>query len=348
VLAIRQTLESGQAAETRYGLVGHRSIRCELERLGVQPLPSLATIQRLLSHHGLTHPHGVTADNGFYPGPTAWQPNAIHATDIITKHLSGGEVVQNLHTFDHYTHTVHLSQQPDKTSATVRAHLLDSWSDLGIPICEQFDNESSFRGGHSHPRVIGQVVRLCLFVGVEVLFIPEYEPKRNGWVEGFHALWVKAFWSRHQFCTLAEVQTEAPTFLDWYHTRYRPPSLTGKAPLEMHRGFRAVKLKACLHRLIPEVLPITSGCIHFIRKVDQMGKVEILNESWLIGRKWMGKYVWAVVDTAKQTLTFWHKPEAQASWQQIKTRKYLLHEAVHPLLPEFRRKRLRCCEQWPG
>jgi putative transposase len=348
VLAIRHALESGQTAETRYGLVGHRAIRSELERLGIKPLPSLATIQRILSRHGLTHLRGIAADQAFYPGLTAWQPNAIHATDLITKHLEGGQVVQNFHTFDHYTHTVHLSQQPDKTGVTAMAHLLDSWSDLGIPICEQFDNESSFRGGHSHPRVIGQVVRLCLFVGVEVLFIPEYEPRRNYWVEGFHALWVEAFWSRHEFGNLTEVRAEAPTFLNWYHTRYRPPSLAGKTPIEMRRGFRAVKLKACLRRLIPQVLPISSGRIHFIRKVDQRGKVQILNETWLVGRKWIGEYVWAVVDTAKQTLTFWHKPEAQACWQHIKTRNYVFKEAVHPLLPEFRRKRLRCCEQWPG
>jgi hypothetical protein len=348
LIAIRQTLEAGQSAETRYGLIGHRAIHGELGRLGIKPLPSVATIQRILARHGLTHRRGATTDRAYYPGPIAWEPNAIHATDIITRHLHGGPVVQNVHTFDHYTHAVHLSQHPDKTSATIRAHLLQVWTHLGIPVLQQFDNEASFRGGQSHRRVIGQVVRLCLFVGVEVLFIPEHEAKRNHWVEGFHALWVRAFWSRKHFRHLGEVEAEAPTFLRWYHTRYRPPSLAGKTPMQMRRGFQAVRLTAGLRRLIPQRLPISRGRVHFIRKVDVMGKVHMLNETWLIGRPWIGEYVWAVVDTAQQTLSFWHKPQPQAVWKHINTRPDRLTELVHPLLPEFRRNRLRCREEWPS
>jgi transposase-like protein len=347
VLSIRQALEAGQTPETQYGLIGHRAIHGELERLGIKPLPSPATIQRILARHTLTHPRGLASDPAYYPGPQAWASNAIHATDIITRHLQGGEVIQNLHTFDHYTHAVHLSQQADKTSATVCQHLLRTWSRLGLPVLQQCDNEGIFRGGHSHPRIIGQVLRLCLFVGVEVLFIPEYEAKRNHWVEGFHALWLEAFWSRHQFHDLAEVRAEAPTFLQWYRTRYRPPSLAGKTPAQMRRGVPSVRLTTSLRQLIPECLPITTGRINFIRQVDTLGQVHLLNETWPVGRSWIGQYVWVVVDTAQQKLTIWHQPEAQARWKQIKTRCYRLEAPVHRVLPEFRRKCPRCREHWP-
>jgi hypothetical protein len=348
VIRVRRLLEAGQSPETRYGFVGHRAIRAELQRLGVKPLPSLATIQRILAHHDLTHPRGAVADNAYYPELVAWAPNAIHATDIITKHLYGGQVVQNFHTFDHYTHAVFMSQHPDKQSATVSTHLLGSWANLGIPVIEQMDNEDSFRGGHSHPRIIGKVVRLCLFVGVEALFIPEYEGRRNYWVEGFHSLWVEGFWSRETFGELAKVRTEAPVFGRWYHRRYQPPSLEGKTPAQMRRGIETVRLTAALRRLIPERLPITRGRISFIRKVDTMEKVRVLNESWTVGRKWIGEYVWVIVDTAKQTITFWHKADEQSAWKEIKSRQYRLNEVVHPPLPEFRRNRSRCREQWPG
>lgn len=347
VVSIRQTLEAGQTAQTKYGLIGHRAIHNELQRLGIKPLPSLATIQRILARHSLTHPRGAAIDTAYYPEPRAWAPHAIHATDLITRHLHGGQVVQNFHTFDHYSHAVHLSQYADKSAAAVMAHLLQTWRRLGIPAVAQFDNEACFRGGHSHPRVIGQVVRLCLFVGVEVVFIPEYEAKRNHWVEGFHSLWVQAFWSRQRFHNLAQVQAEAPTFLRWYHTRYRPPSLEGKTPSQMSQGWLIVRLTAPLYTLIPQQLPLTSGRINFIRKVDAMGRVRVLNETWFVGRKWIGEYVWVGVDTAKQALTLWHKPEAQAPWQYIKTCPYRLPEPVHPLLPEFRRNHLRCREHWP-
>jgi putative transposase len=318
VIQVRRRLEAGRTAPTRYGLIGHRAIRDELERLGITPRPSLATIQRILGRHELTHRPQAEADTAYYPEVVAWMPNAIHATDIITKHLHGGQVVQNLHTFDHYTHAVHLSQHADKRSTTIRAHVLGSWADLGLPVLLQLDNESSFRGGHTHPRVIGQVLRLCLFVGVHVLFIPYYEAKRNYWVEGFHSLWVQAFWSRQTFHTLGQIQREAPKFSRWYHTRYRPPSLAGQTPAQRRDGCQVVRLTPPVVNLIPDRLPITQGRINFIRKVDPMGTINVLNQSWSVGRKWIGEYVWVGVDTAQQTLTIWHKPDEDAAWHQIK------------------------------
>lgn len=347
VVAVRHLLAAGPTPETRYGLSGHRAIRAELERLGVQPLPSLATIQRILARHDLTQPRGAAADRAYYPEPCAEAPNVLHATDLITRHLTGGQVVQNIHTFDHYSHAVHLAQAPDKRCASILAHLLRTRAQLGLPCVQQFDNEATFSGGHSHPRALGQVVRLCLFVGVEMGFIPEYEAKRNHWVEGFHALWVQAFWERYHFGDLAEVRREARRFLRWYHYRYRPPGLGDKTPAQMRRGWPVVRLTPPLRQLIPDRVPITAGRINFLRKVDLTGKIPVLNESWTIGPRWRGQYVWVQVDTVQQTLTIWHKAAERAPWQCLKTRPYRLYEPVHPLLPEFRRHRARCREHWP-
>src|SRR6185436_11535652 len=51
VVRIRRAFEAGKTPATRYGLIGHRAIRAEMERLGVDPLPSLPTIQRILRKH---------------------------------------------------------------------------------------------------------------------------------------------------------------------------------------------------------------------------------------------------------------------------------------------------------
>lgn len=122
IVTIRKTFVAAQTAETRYGLIGQRAIRAELERLRVHPIPSEGTIQRLLARHGLTQRRGVASNTAYYPELIAWAPDAIHATDIMTRHLHGGTVVHNFHTFDHSTHAVHMSQHPDKTSATAAAH----------------------------------------------------------------------------------------------------------------------------------------------------------------------------------------------------------------------------------
>ncbi len=349
IVSIRKARETGRTANLKFGFIGHRTIQADLERLGHRQVPSLSTIQRILAKHDLTHPLGVAEETAYYPWPTAWEVNAIQATDIITRHLRGGLEIQNVHTIDHYSHAVHLSQHLDKTSDTLCQHLLESWANLGLPFLHQTDNEGAFCGGHTHPRVIGKVVRLCLFCGIEPLFIPEYEAKRNYQVETFHGLWCRGFWSRCLFRGLNHVQTRAPTFVTWYHDEYRPPALVGKTPHQMRKGFQPLKLTAHLQQLIPAGrLPITAGRIHVIRKVDCQGSLTMLNETWSVHKKWIGEYVWAVIDTASQQVDFWHLPEAKADWIHLKTRAFELQEPVQKLLPEFSRNRKRCREHLPG
>jgi putative transposase len=319
-----------------------------LENLDIDP-PSLATIQRILQAQGLTHPIGAGNDSAYYPWLEAWAVNAIHATDIITRHIRGGEEIQNFHTIDHYSHAAYLSQHTDKTSATTNAHLVATWSKLGLPQIQQLDNESAFCGGHTHPRIIGQVVRLCLFCGIEPLFTPFYDAKRNYQIESFHSLWNAAFWSRQEFRNCMHVQTEIPLFERWYHSVYRPPALQGKTPAQMRRGAPIVRLDPTLRRFIPAGrLPITAGWVHFMRKVETTGEIELLNETWLVGQKWIGEYVRATIDPAEQVLTVWHKPDAESDWRLLKTRQFRLKEKAQPLLPAFQRNRARCREYLPG
>jgi putative transposase len=349
VVSVRQLLEQAATPQTRYGTIGAHAIWGRLKQLQLSPLPSEPTIQRILAEHALTHPLGAASCAAYYPWPLAWDVNAIFATDIITKHLRGGQAIQNFHTIDHSSHAVCLTQHLDKTSRTSRLHLLHSWAKLGLPFLHQFDNEGAFCGGHTHAHILGQVVRLCLFCGVEPLFTPYYEPKRNYQIESFHSLWVSGFWSRHEFGTLSEVEAEAPIFWRWYMYQYYPPALAGQTPAQVRRGRRLRLLSAGLRRLIPEGrLPLTEGRIHFMRKVDPSGTTELLNEVWRLGPKWSGEYIRATINTAEQTIGFWRQANAETAWQLIKTRRFRLEEPVHALLPEFRRKCTRCRDCLPG
>jgi hypothetical protein len=196
VLTVRRALEAAQTPDTRYGLIGARAIQGRLMELQIQPVPALRTIQRILQKHGLTHPLGAGQPTAYYPWPVAWDVNVIQATDIITRHVCGGQAIENFHTIDHYSHAVWMTQHAHGSSATARSHLLQTWARLGLPLLHQFDNEGAFCGGHTHPHILGQVVRLCLFCGVEPWFIPVYEAKRNYQIEGFHSLWHQGFWQR--------------------------------------------------------------------------------------------------------------------------------------------------------
>ena len=349
VVSVRQMLEAANTAETRYGFIGAASIHTQLERMRITPVPSVATIQRILAAHDLTHPLGAGSDSAYYPWPVAWDVNAIHAMDIITRHVHGGEEIQNFHTIDLFSQAVHLTRHADKTSATTCSHLRKTWAKLGLPQILQFDNEGAFCGGHTHPRVIGQVVRLCLFCGIEPFFTPIYEAKRNYQIETFHSLWVRGFWSRFDFADRAQVDEESPHFEHWYHTVYQPPALDGRTPAQVRRGVAVVRLTPDLQELIPVGrLPITSGRFHVMRKVDPLGEIALLNETWSVGRKWIGEYVRATINTTQQTLTLWHQADTNTEWRLIKTRPFRLQESVHDMLPAFRRKCARCRDCWPG
>jgi hypothetical protein len=348
-VTIRKTLEAAATPETKYGLIGPRAIRKQLKDLHMVPLPSLPTIDRILRAHDLTHPVGNGSDAAYYPWPVAWEVNAIHATDIITRHIHGGEAIENFHTLDLYSHAIYLSQYSEKSSAITCEHLGATWSKLGLPQVEQLDNEGTFCGGHTHPHILGRVVRLCLFCGIEPLFTPFYDAKRNYQIESFHSVWVRGFWNKNEFRNREHVQAEVPTFEHWYHTFYEPPTLDGRTPSEMRRGVPVTRLTRSLARLIPEGrLPITKGRLHFMRKVEPTGQIELLNETWDVGKKWMGEYVRVTINTAKQTLTIWHQADADADWHLLRTRQFRLKESVSDVLPAFRRNRTRCRDYFPG
>lgn len=347
VIDLRQKFESADV-----GLIGARAIWGKLVELKVKPLPCERTIQRILEQHSLTRRQGATTESAYYPWLPIWGINAVQATDIITRHIRGGAEVENFHTMDLFTQAAYLSQQTDKTSLTACQHLLGAWGKLGIPSIHQFDNEGSFCGGHTHPLVIGRVVRLCLLCGVEAFFTPVYEAKRNHEIETFHSLWCEAFWSRQLFTDIKDVRSHTPEFSRWYHHHYRPPRLAGKTPAQMRRGVQVPKLTTELRRLIPDLaserLPITAGRFHIMRKVDTAGQVELLNERWLIGTKWIGQYVRATINTGQQTLTFSHKADSEADWKIMKARVFRIQESVHDLPPQFRRNRQRCLGYLPG
>jgi len=71
--------------------------------------------------------------------------------------------------------------------------LLCSWKTLGIPLYEQMDNQLPMQGSNQFPHSFGIVIRLCLSLGIQPLFIPLREPWRNGIIEHFQNVFDKMF-----------------------------------------------------------------------------------------------------------------------------------------------------------
>jgi len=76
-----------------------------------------------------------------------------------------------------------------------------------------------------------------------------------------------------------------------------PTSLERLTPQQAQSRERRHCLTGTQIARLSETLPITAGRIHFVRKVQADGTVTILNETWKVGKRLAGRYIWATLIT---------------------------------------------------
>jgi len=325
VVRIRRRLE-----QAHLGLIGFKAIQREWEQVyPTQPVPRRSTLYVIL------HEAGVLRDPppkriAYYPQPTATAQFVLHAMDWTLRYLEGGPKVYAFHTVTIPDHAIHQTIARDKSSPTAGGHLLDACQQLGLPDGLQLDNDSAFNGNRRVPRVFSSFVRLALYLGIELIFIPFGEARRNGVVERLNGLWSQSFWRRRHFDSVACVQRASPAFMRWYTDEYSTSPTT-----------KTCRLTDRQRQSLPDALPITAGRVHFVRLVDEQGNIALLNEVWHIDLRLAGKYVWATVVTHEQRLNIYHQRSAQECLRPIKTFRYEIAEPIRPLRPEFHRRQHR-------
>jgi transposase InsO family protein len=320
------------------GLIGPRAIRRELRKVLGKHAPSLTTIKRVLQTY---HVIPVPTTPVYFPKLLTTMIGVLHALDWTCRYLEDGPKVYAFHTLNLRTRACAQTIATDKSSQTVIGHCLTTWKTLGIPDFLQLDNDSAFCGGYTAPRLFGQFVRLCLYLGIELIFLPVAEPKRNGEIEEFNGLWGgPAFWERHRFASIKHVARTSTKFIDWYLTDDTPPALAGLTPQQAQRRESKRLLTATQIAHIPNPLPITAGRVHFIRKVKPDGTISVFNETWKVSKRLAGQYVWATILTHRRRLEIWSQRSAQQEWCLRKTYRYDIAETVARLKPEFAHLRL--------
>jgi len=343
IVRIRKVLEERSDPELKYAFIGAPTIRSELKRTPLRPLPSVRAVARALQRRELTrprrkrkHPNEPTA---YCPLPVVRNPNDVHALDIVIRHLLGGERICSFHLLDLASRYPVLRQYADKSAVSTKSLLVAAWQTVGLPNLLQIDNEATFCGGYRHKRIFSQVVRLCLTVGVEVMFIPFYSPQKNADIESFNSDWDLAFWQRERFQDLAHVRKECRIFERWYRTRHEPPALEGLTPAEARADFapRLLSTDFDLH-LAEKRLPLTSGRVHFLRLVDSLGQINLLNESWIVeeeAEELVGEYVWVTISTVEQRLRIYHQKAADAARRLVVEYDYEITEEVQEFAPAY-------------
>ena len=140
----------------------------------------------------------------------------------------------------------------------VMEFLLDYWKHHPIPRYIQTDNGMSFAGDFVHPRTFSRYVRLCLYVGIEVVFIAPAKPWMNGTIEEFNKEFNRLFWKRQVFISLSDIQRSSKIFYD------------SQNDFNKWKGKKDDSISLLQKRILPydfEIdlnnIPLVSGSIHF-------------------------------------------------------------------------------------
>jgi putative transposase len=333
VLRLRRRLE-----QSKVGLVGPFEIQQEIRRKRLlKSVPSLASIKRWLKDAGMVGAEPEPAESAYYPAIQCPQEFVILSCDWLARYLRGGEKVFVFHTINLYTHALSQTICPDKTAESAYAHWLQSFSRVGLPDFLQIDNDAAFTGlGRTKP-VFGRLIRLALYLGIEVIFIPPGEPKRNSTVERVNGLWARSFWGRNHFTSRSDLLRKSKKFPAWYET-YAPPSLKGMTIRQAAGLQKAPRLLRRQIAQIPQELPLTAGRVHFIRRVDGQGEISVLKERWKVSKSLAGHYVWATIDLGTAELLIYHRRSLRGQARLIKQYVYELDEEVQSLSQEYRRR----------
>lgn len=59
------------------------------------------------------------------------------------------------------------------------------------------------------------------------------------------------------------------------------------------------------------ILPLTEGKVHFIRRVDNDGQINVLNEIFIVGKEFISEYIWATICVGKQRLEVYYRAQDQ-------------------------------------
>lgn len=293
---------------------GAQAILWELEEQKAEPLPSLRTINRILNRNALTHRRTGRYEPKGTPYPTLQSgvPNFRHQADFVGPRYLRGKTgslrFYSMNVVDLSTGRCGTQPLFSRDGNAVYGAFWAIWGRLGLPRHLQVDNEMVFCGSPTHPRGMGPLIRLCLYYGIELWFIPQSEPWRNGVVEQFNNHYQQKFLNRVPMRTADELRKGALAFEQKHNSRYRYSKLKGKTPLEALAQSGKRPLRFPPNQSAPKT-PLKkpgSGCYHLIRLIRSDCKLDIFGEYFRVSPDLQYEYVVATIDVKKQKLKLFH------------------------------------------
>jgi putative transposase len=250
---------------------GAQAIRWEMEELGLEPLPSIRTIGRILARENLTRRRngGYVSKGKKYPKLIGITPGEAHQTDFIGPcYLRGGVRFYGLNSVDLATGRCATEPTQGQDAQATLDAFWNSW-----------------------------------MRGIEVWFIPMGEPWRNGVVEKFNDFWQQKFLGRVEMTSEADLVPQSRRFEERHNSRYRYGKLGGRTPmgaLDASGG----KLRFPTSNAVPRhPLPRPeNGHYHLVRFVRGDAEIDVFGEKFAAPPECVHEYVRLTVDVARERL----------------------------------------------
>lgn len=272
---------------------GAYTIATHLERRHPnEPLPSTATIWRILQRRGFVTPQPQKRPRSSWIRFAADMPNERWQADITHWRLASGAEVEILNQIDdHSRFLVGSDALVVFKAADVVASFHAAAGAHGLPASLLTDNGAVFTAGPRGGRCLLELE--CDRAGIRHVNSRPYHPQTCGKVERFHQT-LKRFLARQDpASSIGELQTQLDRFRTYYNEirphraigRRTPAEAFGDRPKATPRGIR--------HEVAPHVRVRRD-------KVDIVGRITLRHDSRLrhigLGRRYTGLRVIALVD----------------------------------------------------
>jgi IS30 family transposase len=305
VQRIRVEREQGNQIKYQYALVSAQAIYYELQELGISPLPTSRTIHRWLKDAGqIRERRSQKAPNPTYPVLPCQAVNDVQELDFkgpfyLQDHSHKYYLVALR---DKWSKTTALRALANKSMDAILDFLVSAWQKLGCPRYLKMDNCLDFRGSNRHPRAPSKLMRVCLDLGVQPVFIPICEPWRNGVVENLNGLLDRFLFRTNTFETEKQLHKAVQQMETTINTTHHLSTLQGKTPQEFTFS-ASVRHPPRGYEWRTRDLRLLKGEVTFIRFVRKSGRITVTaRDKFLIGKKYKWHYVMAVVDVARKRL----------------------------------------------
>jgi hypothetical protein len=292
------------------GEYGAAAIHRHLRARGIVDAPSVPTINRILRRHGVFDAHRrirrPPPPRGWYLPDVAQGEAELESFDIIEGLvIQGGPQVDVLTSMALHGGLVGAWPTAGLTARLVGALLIAHWREVGLPTYAQFDNDTRFQGPHQHRDAIGQVVRLCLSLGVIPVFVPPYETGFQAAIESFNGRWQAKVWARFHHDSLAMLQSRSAHYIAAYRSRAAAQRETSpeRRPFPQHWRW--------------DLDAPQRGRIVFLRRTSEQGTVSVLGRTFAAAVHWPHRLVRCEVNLGESTIQFVALRRREPAWQPV-------------------------------